>query len=143
MHWFSWAAGIGGRDGGVRVVPATFQLYQFSDDDLVWWRLVSPNGRGVARMPHGVDTFDEARQAVDTIVARVGDLTTVLRLTDAYRWQWQVQLDGVPVAQGIGDQDRRVRCEYACRTFSTLALTAAIDPALVTFRRVGAPSRPR
>lgn len=124
-------------------MPATFQLYRFSDDDLVWWRLVSPNGRGVARMPHGVGALDEAREAVASVVERLDSLSTVLRLTDAYRWHWVLQADGVPVAEGIGDQDRRVRCEYACRTFAVLAATARIDPALVTFRRVGAPSPPR
>ena len=125
------------------MVPATFQLYRFSDDDLVWWRLVSPNGRGVARAPHGVDSVDEARTAVLDVVGGLDDLSTVLRLTDAYRWHWVLQADGVAVAEGIGDQDRRVRCEYACRTFTVLAATARVDPALVTFRRVGAPSRPR
>ncbi|MEN0127926.1 MAG: hypothetical protein AAGC49_00690 [Brevundimonas sp.] len=125
------------------MVPATFQLYRFSDDDLVWWRLVSPNGRGVARAPHGVDSVDEARTAVLDVVGGLDGLSTVLRLTDAYRWHWVLQADGVPVAEGIGDQDRRVRCEYACRTFTVLAATARVDPALVTFRRVGAPSRPR
>jgi hypothetical protein len=124
-------------------VPATFQLYRFSDDDLFWWRLVSPNGRGVARMPHGVTDLDDARAAVADLVGRLGDLNAVLRLTDSYRWHWVLQADGVAVAEGIGDQDRRVRCEYACRTFEVLASTAQIDPSLVTFRRVGAPSRPR
>src|SRR4051794_20292204 len=69
-------------DKGVREVPATFQLYRFSDDDLVWWRLVSPNGRGVARMPHGVSALDEALEAVAGVVERLGSLGTVLRLTD-------------------------------------------------------------
>jgi len=124
-------------------VPATFQLYRFSDDDLVWWRLVSPNGRGVARMPRGVADVESARAAVVDLVGRLGELTAVLRLTDTYRWHWVLQADGVPVAQGIGDQDRRVRCDDACRTFGVLAATAPIDPSLVTFRRVGAPSRPR
>ena len=124
-------------------VPATFQLYRFSDDDRVWWRLVSPSGRGVARMPHGVATIEAARAAVAAVVGRVDDLTAVLRLTDSYRWQWRLLVDGTPVAQGIGDQDRRVRCDAACRSFVLLAPAARIDPTPVTFRRVGAPTRPR
>ncbi|WP_029291454.1 hypothetical protein [Cellulomonas sp. HZM] len=124
-------------------MPATFQVYRFSDDEHYWWRLVSPHGRGVARMPRGARSVQAVRDAVRDVVAGLDELTPVLRLTDTYRWQWSLHAPGgIPVARGIGDQDRRVRCEQACRTFVAMAAAAAVDGSVATFRRVGAPSRP-
>src|SRR4051794_38041413 len=128
------------RKDGMRAVPPVFQLYRFSDDDAVWWRLVSPNGRGIARSSVALPDADAARQSVAVIRTVVGSLVPVLRLTDAYRWQWVLTERDVPVVQGIGDQDRRVRCAHACRSFVDLSPVAFLDPAVATFRRTSAPS---
>ena len=119
----------------MRTVAPVFQLYRFSDDDAVWWRLVSPNGRGIARSTLALPNADAARDSVEVIRALVGSLVPVLRLTDAYRWHWVLTEADVPVVQGIGDQDRRVRCAHACRTFVQLAPVSPLDQGIATFRR--------
>ncbi|WP_315099006.1 hypothetical protein [uncultured Cellulomonas sp.] len=116
-----------------------FQLYRFSDDDAVWWRLVSPNGRGFARSTAALPTSAVARESVDAVRASVGALVPVLRLTTTHRWQWFLTADDAPVVQGIGDQDRRVRCAHACRNFVLLAPDAQVDPTVTTYRRTSAP----
>jgi len=124
--------------GGMRTVAPVFQIYRFSDDDVVWWRLVSPNGRGLARCTLALPNLEAARASVESVRASVESLVPVLRLTDTYRWRWLLTEDDVPVVQGIGDQDRRVRCANACRAFVLLAPIAAVDPVLATFRRTAA-----
>ncbi len=123
----------------MRTVPPVFQLYRFSDDDAVWWRLVSPNGRGFARSTVALPTSTAARESVEAVRASIGSLVPLLRLTETYRWQWFLTADDAPVVQGIGDKDRRVRCAHACRDFVLLAPVAQIDPAVVTYRRVSSP----
>ncbi len=123
----------------MRTVAPVFQLYRFSDDDVVWWRLVSPNGRGLARSALALPSVEAARASVEDVRAAVGSLMPVLRLTGAYRWQWLLTHDEVPVVQGIGDQDRRIRCAHACRSFVELAPVTPLDAAVATFRRSSAP----
>ena len=123
----------------MRTVAPVFQIYRFADDDVVWWRLVSPNGRGIARSTVALPSPAAARASLDAVRASVMDLVPVLRLTQTYRWQWVLTADGAPVVQGIGDQDRRVRCAHACRGFVLLAPDAALDPTVATFRRSSAP----
>lgn len=123
----------------MRTVAPVFQLYRFSDDDVVWWRLVSPNGRGLARSTLALPSVAAAHASVEAVRTAVATLVPVLRLTNTYRWQWLLTQDDVPVVQGIGDQDRRVRCAHACRSFVELAPVAALDPAVATFRRSSAP----
>ncbi|WP_421732732.1 hypothetical protein [Cellulomonas sp.] len=116
-----------------------FQLYRFSDDDAVWWRLVSPNGRGFARSTVALPTSTAARASVEAVRASIGSLVPHLRLTETYRWQWFLTADDAPLVQGIGDQDRRVRCAHACRNFVLLAPVAQVDPTVVTYRRISSP----
>ncbi|WP_344857182.1 hypothetical protein [Cellulomonas soli] len=123
--------------GGVRAVAPVFQLYRFTDEDTVWWRLVSPNGRGIARVPHGLPDPDAARESIAGVVAVVDRLDPLLRLTPEYRWRWELQHAGASVVHGIGDHDRRVRCENAAHRFLQIAADAPTDPVVCTFRRVG------
>ena len=125
----------------MRPVAPVFQLYRFSDDDAIWWRLVSPNGRGIARSTLALPNGDAARDSVESVRSTAATLVPVLRLTDTYRWQWVLTRDDGPVVQGIGDQDRRVRCAHACRNFVLLAPVAAVEPVISTYRRTGAPPR--
>lgn len=120
-------------------MPPVFQLYRFSDEDVVWWRLVSPNGRGIARTTVALPTSAAARESVDAVRASIGTLVPMLRLTETYRWQWFLTSNDAPVVQGIGDQDRRVRCADSCRAFVLLAPVAQVDPVVVTYRRVTSP----
>ncbi|WP_448631221.1 hypothetical protein [Cellulomonas soli] len=99
---------------------------------------MSANGRGLARGPVGYPDVGSVQDAVHHLLARIGQLETVLRLTPEYRWWWALHLDGVPVVQSIGDKDRRVRCEHAAQKFLDLAPEAGIDPVPCTFRRMHA-----
>ncbi|WP_456846737.1 hypothetical protein [Cellulomonas sp. P5_C6] len=117
-----------------------FQIYRFAGDDVVWWRLVSPNGRGLARA--GVPGRDvaEVRATLDGLPDRLPMLDELVRLTADYRWRWSLRDGGIDVAQGIGDQDRRVRCVHACRAFAALVPDARVDPVVATYRRAGQPA---
>ena len=119
----------------MRPVAPVFQIYRFIGDDVVWWRLVSPNGRGLARGTVGAPDPAAARESVEVVRATVEQLVPVLRLTETYRWRWLLTEVDVPVVQGVGDQDRRVRCANACRSFVELGREARVDPVIATFRR--------
>ncbi|MGN8247149.1 hypothetical protein ACTHAM_000821 [Cellulomonas soli] len=118
-----------------------FQLYRFHDEQLVWWRLMSANGRGLARGPAGYPDAVGAQVGVQTVLAQLDRLETVLRLTPTYRWWWALHLDGTPVVESIGDKDRRVRCEHAAAKFVELAASAHVDPVPCTFRRMHGAAR--
>jgi len=119
----------------MRLVAPVFQLYRMLDDDLVWWRMISPNGRGIARAMAPSATPAGARDSLAQLVGSIDQLGATLRLTDRHRWRWVLTLDGEPCVQGVGDQDRRVRCVHAWRRFTLLAPLAVIEPAVYTFHR--------
>ena len=114
-----------------------FQLYRFWGEDGVWWRLVSPNGRGLARSATAYPTATSARSALDQMLSGADGLELGVRLTADYRWQWSLRLAGVPIVEGIGSQDRRVRCLDAGRKFQLLAPVALVEPEVAVFRRAG------
>jgi hypothetical protein len=162
-----WARATEGRAW----VPPAFQFYRFSDDTAVWWRLVSPNGRGLARSAAAHPSVAVARSSLDAVLAVLAvppgpagpavpavsagpagpavpagpagadGLELGVRLTPTYRWHWSLKLAGAPVAEGIGDQDRRVRCLDAGRKFQLLARVAPVEPEVAVFRRE--PAAPR
>lgn len=125
----------------MRAVAPVFQLYRFNDEELVWWRLMSANGRGLARGPVGYPDAGSAQVGVQGVLAHLDRLETVLRLTPTYRWWWALHLDGESVVESIGDKDRRVRCEHAAAKFLELAPTAHVDPVPCTFRRMHSTTR--
>lgn len=114
-----------------------FQLYKFWGEDGVWWRLVSPNGRGLARSASSFTTIGAARTGLDAVLSRADVLELGVRLTPDYRWHWSLRLAGNPMVEGIGDQDRRVRCLDAGRKFQALAPVAVVEPEVAVFRRAG------
>ena len=114
-----------------------FQLYRFWGEDGVWWRLVSPNGRGLARSVTAHPTVASARSGLEQVLSHVDALELGVRLTPDYRWHWSLRLSGLVVVEGIGDQDRRVRCLEAGRKFQTLAPVALVEPEVAVFRRAG------
>ncbi|WP_407344681.1 hypothetical protein [Pengzhenrongella phosphoraccumulans] len=118
----------------MRLVAPVFQLYRMLDDDLVWWRMISPNGRGIARTVAPFSTPGSARASIAQVVGSVDQLSASLRVTEAYRWRWVLHLDGTPMVQGVADQDRRVRCVHAWRNFALLAPLAEVDPTTFAFR---------
>ena len=125
----------GARGRGAVEVPAAFQLYSFLHEDGVWWRLLSPNGRGLAWSSTAFVDGDEARAALARLVGDVDGLEPVTRLTPDHRWRWSLRRDGVDLAQGISAQDRRVRCAAACRSFVELVPTATLAPTVAVFPR--------
>ena len=114
-----------------------FQLYRFWGEDGVWWRLVSPNGRGLARSASAYPTVSSARSSLEQVLSRAEGLELGVRLTADYRWHWNLRLASLPVVEGIGDQDRRVRCLDAGRKFQVLAPVALVEPEVAVFRRAG------
>ena len=114
-----------------------FQLYRFWGEDGVWWRLVSPNGRGLARSAGAFPSVGQARSGLDLVLGKVDALELAVRLTSDYRWHWNLRLAGAAVVEGIGDQDRRVRCLDAGRKFQALAPVALVEPEVAVFRRAG------
>gem|GEM_PF-1953634 len=125
-----------GKDGGGLVAPV-FQLYRFWGEDGVWWRLVSPNGRGLARSAVAHSTVASARTSLEQVLTRAEGLELGVRLTPDYRWHWSLRLAGSALVEGIGDQDRRVRCLDAGRKFQLLAPVALVEPEVAVFRRAG------
>lgn len=114
-----------------------FQLYRFWGEDGVWWRLVSANGRGLARSAGAFPSVGQARSGLDVVLGTVDSLELGVRLTSDYRWHWNLRLAAAPVVEGIGDQDRRVRCLDAGRKFQALAPVALVEPEVAVFRRAG------
>lgn len=121
----------------MRAVAPVFQVYRLSADQPVWWRMVSPNGRGLARTIAPHPSVVAAHAAISLVRVRADDLEASLRLTDRARWRWELCLEGQPVVESTGDLDRRVRCDHAWRNFVSLAPTASIDPVVHTFRISG------
>lgn len=116
-----------------------FQLYRFSGEEAVWWRLVSANGRGLARSAGAYPTVAAARSGLERVLGGAASLDLAVRLTSGYRWHWSLRLAGTAVVEGIGDQDRRVRCVAAGRRFVELAPVALVEHDIAAFRRIGRP----
>jgi hypothetical protein len=125
------------REDGSGDVAPVFQLYRFWGEDGVWWRLVSPNGRGLARSVSAFPTVTAARSSLEQLLTGADALELGVRLTADYRWHWNLRLASLPVVEGIGDQDRRVRCLDAGRKFQQLAPVALVEPEVAVFRRAG------
>ena len=123
--------------GGGGLVAPVFQLYRFWGEDGVWWRLVSPNGRGLARSAVAHPTVASARSSLEQVLSRAEGLELGVRLTPDYRWHWSLRIAGAALVEGIGDQDRRVRCLDAGRKFQLLAPLAPVEPEVAVFRRAG------
>ena len=117
-----------------------FQLYRFRDEDAVWWRLVSANGRGLARSAGAYPTVAAARSGLERVLSGAASLELAVRLTSGYRWHWSLRLAGTAVVEGVGDQDRRVRCLAAGRRFAELAPVAPVEDDVASFRRAGRPA---
>ncbi len=122
----------------MRPAVHVFQLYSTIGVDGVWWRFLSPNGRGLARGPIGYPTADGASAGLAAAIAALPDACVVVRPTVDNRWRWRLDLDGEPLVLGAGAQDRRVRCEAAWRRFVDSAPDGFLDPVVHSFRRVDA-----
>ena len=122
------------------MLPAVhvFQLYTTVGVVGVWWRFLSPNGRGLARGPHGFATADEASASLTQMIRLLPDVAVVVRPTSDNRWRWRLDLGGSPLVLGAGAQDRRVRCEAAWRRFIDEAPEGLVDPVVHSFRGVDA-----
>ena len=121
-----------------RAAP-TFQIYRVSGGSGLWWRVVSPNGRALGRAATEQRDLDAARAHIAQVVANRARLEPMIRVTATHRWRWQLSLDGTPMVRGSAEQDRRVRCDAAWRSFVEIAGTAAVDPVVHLFRRGYAP----
>lgn len=120
----------------MRSAAPVFQLYRFNGETDLWWRLISPNGRGLGRAVAAFTSAVDARTSLTAVVEHAAELELGVRLTADYRWHWTARLGGEALAEGIGDQDRRVRCTDAGRRFQLLAPVAVVEAETAVFRRV-------
>jgi hypothetical protein len=99
----------------MRAVAPVFQVYRFGGDAPVWWRMVSPNGRGLARTVAPFESVAAAHLSIDVVRRRIDELEPSLRLTERARWRWSLSLEGQRVAHVRGaradraDRSRRAR----------------------------------
>lgn len=121
-----------------RAAP-TFQIYRLTGGSGLWWRVVSPNGRALGRSATELPNLGAARAHIEAVVAERHRLEPTVRVTASHRWRWQLTLDGVVVVHGSAEQDRRVRCDAAWRSFVEIAGQAAVDPVVHAFHRGYAP----
>ncbi len=118
-----------------RTHSSCFQFYRVGLDPAIWWRVMSPNGRALARSCEAGLDLQSARESIETVRARLDDLVPKVRVTATHRWRWQLVLDDAPWVQGWSEQDRRVRCDTAWRVFVEVARTCPVDPVLHQFHR--------
>jgi hypothetical protein len=69
----------------MRAVAPVFQVYRFGGDAPVWWRMVSPNGRGLARTVAPFESVTAAHLSIDLVRRRIDELEPSLRLTERAR----------------------------------------------------------
>ena len=120
----------------MRPAVHVFQLYSTVGVDGVWWRFLSPNGRGLARGPRGYETVEVASAGLAWMIEVLPEANVVVRPTADNRWRWRLDLGDEPIVVGAGAQDRRVRCEAVWRRFVDSAPDGYVDPVVHTFRRI-------
>ncbi|MCL2091212.1 MAG: hypothetical protein FWH11_08335 [Micrococcales bacterium] len=114
---------------------ACFQVYRLVGADGTWWRVVSPNGRVLARSPQAFDSPSAAVAHIAQVRAARLSLQASVRVTPLHRWRWQLALDSTVMVVSWADLDRRIRCEAAWRSFVALAGLVPVDPRVHTFQR--------
>ena len=114
-----------------------FQLYRLGDDTAVWWRLISSNGRGLARAAQPLAGSEQAQRAIARIIDALPDTESTIHVDDAFRWRWTLELHGVAVVVSAVQHDRRTRCLQACRRFAEIAPTTPVDAVVLAFPAVG------
>lgn len=117
-----------------------FQIYRVSGGSGLWWRVVSPNGRALGRAATELCDLDAVRAHIEQVVTSRDRLEPMVRVTPSHRWRWQLALDGSAMVHGSAEQDRRVRCDAAWRSFVEIAASAAVDPVVHVFHRGYSPN---
>jgi hypothetical protein len=115
-------------DGRQAKPAAHFQLYGAGPSDPVSWRLLSGNNREVGRGSATYHDAEECLVGIKDLVARISDVTVLVRRFGLRSWRWSLMQDGVLVAYSAHLFDRRIRCEQAARRFVIDAPTALINP---------------
>ena len=111
-----------------------FQVYRAGEDPLLWWRLISSNGRVLGCTTTPEASMVELRSSIKTVVDYADDLVASLRLTADHRWQWTLSLADRPIVRGASSHDRHVRCEMAWQRFVLATPLAVIDDEVHAFR---------
>lgn len=114
---------------------AGFQVYRIVGVDGTWWRVVSPNGRVLARSPRELGDVAKALAHIELVRARRLSLQASVRVMPSHRWRWQLALESTVLVVSWADLDRRIRCEAAWRSFVTLAGSAPVDSRVHTFQQ--------
>jgi hypothetical protein len=111
----------------MRASQPVFQLYRRAGDDRVWWRLLSPNGRGLGRVGSPLEDLAGCLASIALVRDHLTELAPCVRLSTGVRWHWTLSLYDVVVVVGLCDHDRRIRSVEAWRRFVEVAAGAPID----------------
>ena len=112
----------------MRLMLPVFQMVR-ADAETVWWHMLGPSGRIVARGATPEPSLEAAHAAISHVMDSIDLFSASMRRTESLRWQWSLTLDHEPFVWGVGEQDRLDKCEQACRKFTLLAPLADIDGA--------------
>jgi hypothetical protein len=107
------------------------QLYSATPGGPLNWRLLSGNNRECGRGTGGFATVEQCRALVTDLQHGLPRITRRNRRVDAYRWVWEMHLDGRHVAFAGHSFDRLVRCEQGARVFVDRFGAAAVRDGVV------------
>ncbi|QTE29699.1 hypothetical protein [Pengzhenrongella sicca] len=110
----------------MRLFVPVFKLAS-DPDGALWWRLLSPAGRGLAQGATPAATEQAARAAIAELIATVDLLSASVCRSEDLRWRWALTLGREPVVWSLGAYDRPDRSEQACRRFALLAPLADVE----------------
>jgi len=110
----------------MRLFVPVFKVFGDADGAL-WWRLLSPGGRGLAQGATPAATHQAARESIAWTIDVVDLLTASVCRSEDRRWRWALTLQHAPVVWSLGDFGRPERSEQACRRFTLLAPLADVE----------------
>ncbi|WP_203989000.1 hypothetical protein [Virgisporangium aurantiacum] len=94
--------------------------------DRILWILVSPNNRPLGRSAVRHDSYPGCHAAVLRVRADIDRGAPVVAVEETGQWNWQVQLDGEPVAVSSRSYLRVRECNYNLARFLDTVPQAAI-----------------
>ena len=86
-------------------------------DDKIIWILVSPNNRPLGRSAVRHDTYPACHAALTVVRAELGRSESAVAVEETGQWNWQVTLDGAPVAVSSRSYLRIRECNYNLTRF--------------------------
>lgn len=103
--------------------------------DKIIWILVSPNNRPLGRSAVRHDTYPACHAALTVVRAGLGRSISAVAVEDTGQWNWQVTLDGAPVAVSSRSYLRIRECNYNMARFLDTVPDAAVVEGVRQVRR--------